>query len=156
MPPQIVVSHALVMVEELEALRDAVAAAARVEKENISYRAYILQAQSIRSIRSQVTSLWADALAKTPPDNRSDTELVEAKYVGMLSSWLKLHVATAEKSLVGGEFDEVSAADKGTPVLEATRLWATRHLSLVTDFVQRHAAILDARQQELTAPTRAP
>lgn len=77
------------IVSELREMRDRVATAARAETDGVSYRAYLLQARSLRSIEEQVAIQNAAAMTRAiREDVLTDESQVESYWLSMLADWL--------------------------------------------------------------------
>lgn len=138
-----------VIVEELGQMRDRIATAARNEKDPISYRAYLLQARSVRSIVGQVAAQNAAASVRAMREGITDEAEIERYWLTMLADWLAVHEKLTRDSLEGGETDRLPFAVSGEEERAISRLHATRHLEMISGFCERHIALLGERVDEL-------
>jgi hypothetical protein len=124
------------LVSELNEMRDEVAAFAHVEKDSISYKAYLLQARRLRGILGQVAAIRSDADVRARREGYSDEAIVKHYYLDMLADWLLDHERLSRDLVDGG-------------VSEVDRLSASRHHRMIDDFCHRHAEVLKRRSEEL-------
>ncbi|MDW9478966.1 hypothetical protein GOB57_09760 [Sinorhizobium meliloti] len=138
-----------VIVYEIHEMRDRIATAARNEADPVSYRAYLLQARSLRSIEEQVASSNAAAKCRAAREDTADEAQVESYWVSMLADWLRDHEKLTRDSLEGGDTDRLPFAVTGEEARAICRLHAQRHHEMIADFARRHIATLRARADEL-------
>ncbi|NTF23608.1 hypothetical protein G6L37_35125 [Agrobacterium rubi] len=148
-------SHLKSMIPELDEMREAVAATARGEYNGISHRAYMKQAQSLRSIYAQITSTWHNVAQEVHAERgESLPDVVELRYAERVSGWLREHARKTGELTEGGDLDLVNASSSmGRSDLAIIRLYASRHYEMVADYCERSAAVLDARAGELRDPS---
>lgn len=137
------------IVEELRTMRDDIAMAARCEKDPVSYRAYLLQARSIKAIEEQVATQNAAASARAMREDTTDEAEIEGHWLTMLADWLAGHEKLTRDSLEGGETDRLPFAVSGDEARAITRLHAKRHHEMISGFCERHIAVLRERADEL-------
>ncbi|MCV9963538.1 hypothetical protein OIU34_16670 [Pararhizobium sp. BT-229] len=139
-----------VIVSELREMRELVAAAARAEADSVSYRAYLLQARSLRSIEEQVAAQNAAAMTRAiREDVLTDESQVERYWFSMLADWLEHHAQLTLDSLEGGNTDRLPFAVDSEDERKIARLHAKRHHEMIADFCERHTAVLRSRTEEL-------
>lgn len=111
-------------VEQLNALRDTVAAAARLESDATSHKAYVLQAGTLRNILGQVSGLLGFAQAIQRRLGEEDEDSVTGRYLELLADYLTAHVAETASTL----------GDDGVE-----GLFARRHFDMIGEFCRVNA-----------------
>jgi hypothetical protein len=149
-------THIENMIPGLDAMREAVAAAAREEADMLSHRAYLMQARSLRTMYGQITSTWFNTAQEVKAETGdTDDEAIELRYAERLSHWLRAHVGNAAGMMEGGETDATNENAFSESELAITRLYALRHHEMVADYCEEHAAALDDRAAVLRDDARA-
>ncbi|MCZ7861888.1 hypothetical protein O9X98_10915 [Agrobacterium salinitolerans] len=138
-----------VIVNELREMRDRIATAARGEDDRVSYRAYLLQARSIKAIEEQVAGQNAAASARAIREGITDDAEIEGYWLTMLAEWLVYHEKLTRESLEGGETDRLPFAVGGEEAKAISRLHAKRHHEMISGFCERHVAVLRERADVL-------
>jgi hypothetical protein len=137
------------IVGELRGMRDRIATAARNEGDSISYRAFLLQARSVKAIEEQVAAQSAAASARATREDLNDEAVVEGYWLSLFSDWLEAHERTARESLDGGEVVRLPFAVSADEARTISLLHAKRHHEMISDFCHRHVAVLRNRVGEL-------
>lgn len=138
------------MIPELDAMREAVAAASHADTDLRSQQAYRMQAKNLRTMYGQIQSTWFNTAQEVEAQTgETDEAVVELRYAERLGEWLRSHIETTTESLEGGDIDR--GRDLSPRELYIARLAARRHHEMVADYCERHVAALAERAEELRA-----
>lgn len=144
-------AHLEAMIPELDTMREDVASTARNDSDVISHRAYMKQAQCLRTIYGQIASTWFNAEQEVRNElGEAVDDVVELRYVTRLSDWLRAHVVQTADLTEGGAADIArQSSGVGEREVQINRLFADRHYKMIAEFCERSALALDERGREL-------
>jgi hypothetical protein len=142
-------THLENMIPELDAMRDAVASAAHADADVHSYRAYLMQAKSLRTMYGQITSTWVNTAQELKAEfGEVDGSVIELHYAERLGQWLRAHLKHTADGTEGGEIDRLRT-NFSESELAIVRQSALRHHEMVAGFCEKHVAALDERAAAL-------